>query len=192
LNRPATSAMARESSVRGRQGRPGRGAQPSVRGARRGHGAEPDVEMGAMDRAHQALPRPRSARFGAVDESRGFDHWFSFLAPSRLACGPGPSGSAGPSLRCQDCSRLSPHLRGSAVLSFIRPLRRPVVGSHTPPGNSEVDPGRPVGVATGGSPQAASRTRRAPQSAPGSPQAAEVRDWPHAVLGHGVGMRVPR
>ena len=45
-----------------------------------------------------------------------------------LPAGPGPSGSAGPSLRCQDCSRLSPHLRGSAVLSFIRPLRRPVVG----------------------------------------------------------------
>jgi hypothetical protein len=88
----------------------------------------PPPRWAPWDRAHQALPRPRSARFGAVDESRGFDHWFSFLAPSRLACGPGSSGSADPSLRCQDCSRLSPHLRGSAVLSFIRPLRRPVVG----------------------------------------------------------------
>ena len=34
----------------------------------------------------------------------------------------------------------------------------------------EVDTGRPAGIATGGSPRAASRTRRAPHSAPGSPQ----------------------
>lgn len=36
--------------------------------------------------------------------------------------------------------------------------------------NSEVDSERPAGVATGGSLRAASRTRRAPPSAPGSPQ----------------------
>ena len=36
---------------------------------------------------------------------------------------------------------------------------------------SEVDPGRPAGVTAGGFSRAASRTRRAPQSAPGSPQA---------------------
>lgn len=69
--------------------------------------------------------------------------------------------------------------------TFVTPVDR----AHAHYG--EVDPGRPAGVATGGSPRAASRTRRAPQSAPGSPQAS--RAWlPHAVLGHGVGIFVPR
>jgi hypothetical protein len=104
------------------------GATATLPGASTPGSDSPTSRWAPWDRARQALPRPRSARFGAVDESRGFDHWFSFLAPSRLACGPGPSGSADPSLRCQDCSRLPPHLRGSAALSFIRPLRRPVVG----------------------------------------------------------------
>lgn len=39
--------------------------------------------------------------------------------------------------------------------------------------NGEVDPGRPAGVAIGGFPRVASRTRRAPLSAPGAPQAPE-------------------
>lgn len=41
----------------------------------------------------------------------------------------------------------------------------------TPSATGEVDLGRGVSVAAGPFPQAASRTRRAPQSAPGSPQA---------------------
>ena len=36
--------------------------------------------------------------------------------------------------------------------------------------HGEVDPGRPAGVATGGFPRVASRTRRAPLNAPGAPQ----------------------
>jgi hypothetical protein len=56
----------------------------------------------------------------------------------------------------------------------------------------EVGMRRGVSVAAGPFPHAASRTRRAPQSAPGSPQAPQGRWLPHVVLGHGVGMRVPR
>jgi hypothetical protein len=57
---------------------------------------------------------------------------------------------------------------------------------------SEVDLERGAGLAAGPFLRVASRTRRAPLSAPGSPQAPWVCGFPQAVLGQGVGMRVPR
>ncbi len=89
-----------------------------------------------------------------------------------LLAGPGPSGSTGPSRRCRGCSRPPRRSPDQAASSFTRPLRRPGGGALPSPHEySEVGPERPAGVTTGGSLRAASRTRRAPQSAPGSPQA---------------------
>lgn len=57
----------------------------------------------------------------------------------------------------------------------------------------EVDSGRPADVSIGGFPRAASRTRRARLRAPGSPQIPfQGCSVLHAVMGHGVGMSVPR
>jgi hypothetical protein len=46
--------------------------------------------------------------------------------------GPGPSGGAGPSRRCQGCSRPSPRLRGQAAFSFSGLLRQATGGSLHP------------------------------------------------------------
>ena len=52
--------------------------------------------------------------------------------PVSLA-GPGPSGSAGPSRRCQGCSHPPLRLQGRAALSFSEPLRRSGGGVLSPP-----------------------------------------------------------
>ena len=46
--------------------------------------------------------------------------------------GPGPSGGADPSRRCQGCSHPSPRLRGQAALSFSGLLRQTAGGSFHP------------------------------------------------------------
>ncbi len=51
--------------------------------------------------------------------------------PVSLA-GPSPSGSAGPSRRCQGCSRPHPHLRARTALSFTNLLRQVEGGSFHP------------------------------------------------------------
>jgi hypothetical protein len=49
-----------------------------------------------------------------------------------LLAGPGPSGSADPSRRCQGCSRPSVRLHGQAALSFTGLLRQPSSGPFHP------------------------------------------------------------
>jgi len=56
----------------------------------------------------------------------------------------------------------------------------------------EVDPERGADLADGPFLRVASRTRRAPLNAPGSPQAPKGGVLPQVVLGHGVEMRAPR
>src|SRR6266487_1047062 len=54
-----------------------------------------------------------------------------------LLAGPGPSGSAGPSRRCQGCSHPSARLHGQAALSFTGLLRQASGGVlPSPPGRS--------------------------------------------------------
>jgi hypothetical protein len=90
--------------------------------------------------------------------------------------GPAPSGSADAPRRCQDCFPPSPASPGSGCPQLQpgccdSPAAR---ASHPCSVTREVDTGRPAGIATGGFPRVASRTRRAPHSAPGSPQASWV------------------
>ena len=51
-----------------------------------------------------------------------------------LLAGPGPSGSADPSRRCQGCSHPCVRLHAQAALSFTRLLRQPGGGPFIPPG----------------------------------------------------------
>ena len=80
--------------------------------------------------------RPRSARFEPVPELEGFPPpVHSRCTLSASLAGPGPSGSAGPSRRCQ--GRFPPDRRtstGPAALSF-KPgcCDSPAVGPSTPP-----------------------------------------------------------
>ena len=78
--------------------------------------------------------RPRSARFEPVPELEGFQPpVHSRYTLSASLAGPGPSGSAGPSRRCQGC--FPPDRRtstGPAALSFTGLLRQPGGGSFHP------------------------------------------------------------
>ena len=137
--------------------------------------------------------QPISARFELVGTLRGFTHWFlAYTFPSRS---PGPAHlavpsrpgfvGAAPALPGVPRIRLPPASPGRCDRPAVEVLS-------PPPGTGEVDPERPAGVTTGGFLRVASRTRRAPLSAPGSPQAPRVGGSSHAVLGHGVGICVPR
>src|SRR5262249_432275 len=72
---------------------------------------------------------------------------------------------------CPACA--SAAVAAAAVPTQTEPLDLATMGVAGQLGDArrEVGPGRPASVAAGGFPWAASRTRRAPQSAPGSPQA---------------------
>jgi hypothetical protein len=90
--------------------------------------------------------------------------------------GPNPSGSTRPSRLCQRCFPPSPTSPGSDCPQ-LQPSccnNQAAESSHLHPATSEVDPERPASVSTGGFLRAASRTRRAPQSAPGSPQVQRI------------------
>ncbi len=141
----------------------------------------------------RAASRPVSIRFEPSATLRGVRQRFLAYTFSSLLAGPRPSDDADLSRRCQGRFHRPARSRVPAALSFTGQLRLASGGVLPPPlDRGEVGPGRPAGVTTGGSPRTASRTRRAPLSAPGSPQAPGDRGLPHAVLGHGVGMRVPR
>ena len=138
------------------------------------------------------LTGPHPPGSGPGRRLRSLTRWF--LASTCSSCLPDPGRlavparpgvvRAAPTLACVSTLRLpsaSPACCDRPAAGPFHP--RPVVG--------EVGPGRSAGVATGEFPRAASRTRRASQNAPGSPQAS--RAWsPHAALGHGVGIFVPR
>ena len=81
-----------------------------------------------------AAARPPIHQVGAGGPLEGVPPLVSALVhlPVSLA-GPGPSGGAGPSRRCQSCSHPAPCLRGQAALSFKRTAataRRWVPSSH--------------------------------------------------------------
>ncbi len=79
--------------------------------------------------------RPTSARFGAgtsLTEPHTLVPRVHLLV---LLAGPGPSGSAGPSRRCQGCSHPCVRLHGQAALSFAGLLRQAGGGAlPSPPG----------------------------------------------------------
>src|SRR5207247_1469564 len=118
-------------------------------------------------------PRPaqiRQVRAGGVYKGRKAPVPRVLL--SATLAGPAPSGGAGTSRLCQGCSRPPRHHPDQAAPSFTILLRQDRGEGLSPPlEQSEVGPERPVSVTTGGFLRAASRTRRAPLSAPGSPQA---------------------
>ena len=123
----------------------------------------------------RAASRPVSIRFEPGATLRGVRQRFLAYTFSSLLAGPRPSDDADLSRRCQGRSHRPARSRVPAALSFTSQLRLASGGVLPPPlGHGEVGPGRPAGVATGGSPRTASRTRRAPLSAPGSPQAPRV------------------
>src|SRR5215207_11770465 len=85
--------------------------------------------------------------------------------------GPDPSGSPGPTQLCRGCSHHPQRSPGTAASSFPPTLRRQGDEGLSPPSeSSEVDPERGTGLTTDPFLRVASRTRRAPLSAPGSPQ----------------------
>ena len=136
---------------------------------------------------------PNPPGFRAGTRSRGVTQPVSLVYLPVSLTAPDPSGSAGTTRLCRGCSRPPRRPAAQAASSFTPPLRRPGDRGLPPPfGQSEVGPGRPASVAAGGSPRTASRTRRAPLSAPGSPQAPGAGALPHAVLGHGAAIFVPR
>jgi hypothetical protein len=61
---------------------------------------------------------------GAGSSLEGLYSAGSSRPPSRLACGPGPSGSADPSRRCRGCSHPPLHFQGRAAPSFTSLLRQ--------------------------------------------------------------------
>jgi hypothetical protein len=96
--------------------------------------------LGHADRVARCF-QPRSARLELVALLRGVQPLVPHVRLSVSLAGPGPSGGAGPSRRCQGCFRSPPHPRSRAALSFTGPLRRtgrgvlsPPLGSRTPRG----------------------------------------------------------
>lgn len=159
----------------------------------------PDLQTGSgvghptQPKWPRAASRPVSIRFEPGATLRGVRQRFLAYTFSSLLAGPRPSDDADPSRRCQGRSRHPARSRVPAALSFTSQLRLASGGVLPPPlGHGEVDSGRPAGVTTGGFPRVASRTRRAPLSATGAPQAPEGLGLPHAVLGHGAAIFVPR
>jgi len=83
--------------------------------------------------------RPRSARFGAGTSRTARQRWFLASTCSLhllvLLAGPGPSGSASPSRRCQGCSHPPVRLHDQAALSAAGLLRQASGGAlPSPPG----------------------------------------------------------
>ena len=122
-------------------------------------------------------PRPLSARFEPVPRLRSFITGFSRI-PSDLA------RRTRPVWQCHTVPALSallailpgvPRVRlRSAPAKLLRQLNEKVLHLLR---FCEVDPERPAGVTAGGSLRVASRTRRAPHSAPGSPQVPAGSRW---------------
>lgn len=79
----------------------------------------PDI---AVRRAEwvRVADQPRSARFELEGLLRSVQSLVSHVRLPVLLAGPGPSGSTGPSRRCQGCFRPHPRPGGQAALSFIR------------------------------------------------------------------------
>jgi len=120
----------------------------------------------------RAAIQPIPTGFEPAGDSRGVKHRFlSYTFPSRQ---PNPNHPVAPARPGVVGAAHHSHRRlpDQAAPSFaMLPRQHSGEGPSPPLGCSEVDPGRPASVTAGGFPWAASRTRRAPQSAPGSPQA---------------------
>ncbi len=69
----------------------------------------------------RAATRPVSARFEPVDLLRSVQSLVPHVCLSVLLAGPDPSGSTGPSRRCQGCLPPSPPSRGSGCPQLHRP-----------------------------------------------------------------------
>ena len=96
--------------------------------------------VGHADRVRAAI-QPRSARLELVALLRGVQPLVPHVRLSVSLAGPGPSGGAGPSRRCQGCFRSPPHPRNRAALSFTGPLRRAAGGVLSPPQGSRTPRG---------------------------------------------------
>ena len=72
----------------------------------------------------RAATQPRSARFELVGLLRSVQPLVPHVRLSVLLAGPGPSGSAGPSRRCQGCFHPHPRPGDQAALSFNPLLRQ--------------------------------------------------------------------
>ncbi len=109
----------------------------------------------------RAVARPISTRFEPVLSLRGFHHWFvrTYTIPVSLA-GPGSSGSADPSRRCQGCSHPSLRFQGRAALSFSGLLRQAAGGSLQPTRITR----RFMAARTAGSTDSRPSSRRYPRS----------------------------
>ena len=106
--------------------------------------------VGHADRVRAAI-QPRSARLELVALLRGVQPLVPHVRLSVSLAGPGPSGGAGPSRRCQGCFRSPPHPRNRAALSFTGPLRRTGRGVLSPPLGSRAPRGARCRSATAGS-----------------------------------------
>jgi hypothetical protein len=103
-----------------------------------------------------------------------------------------------PAQRLGDLDR--PHRVGVDVGGIVevtqQMLGAQVVGQRPERGAGWVGPGRPAGIAPGGFPRPARRTRRANYSAPGAPRVLPAGQLPVAAVAglgvHGVGMLLPR
>jgi hypothetical protein len=78
----------------------------------------PPQEFPAQLLRVRVATQPRSARFELEGCLRGFRTLVSHVHRFVSLAGPGPSGSAGPSRRCQGCSHPPLRLQGRAALSF--------------------------------------------------------------------------
>ena len=86
----------------------------------RGSDLFPPQEFPAQLLRVRVAAQPRSTRFELEGGLRSLQTLVSHVHLFVSLAGPGPSGSAGPSRRCQGCSRLLLRLQGQAALSFNR------------------------------------------------------------------------
>lgn len=86
----------------------------------RGGDLFPPQEFPAQLLRVRVATQPRSTRFELEGGLRSLQTLVSHVHLFVSLAGPGPSGSADPSRRCQGCSHLLLRLQGQAALSFNR------------------------------------------------------------------------
>ena len=91
------------------------------RGLPTGDITQPRSSPHRIGRGCALLPSPYPPDLSWWHLLRGFQPLVPHVCLSVLLAGPGPSGSAGPSRRCQGCFRPHPRPGDQAALSFTRP-----------------------------------------------------------------------